>query len=179
MIENPQRRNLVLINIVGGLLVLGSYAWGAVGAPDTMASLWGGVPVQIRPVYTINMLLSAGGYFLFAPYILFRIRPDEVIVGKHFGYRLFSVLFTMILIPSACWLPLTAAMLLDPSLWLWLMIRVSLVLVGIGSVGLFVALSSLQAPRPPGRRLALIGLIPFCFQTAVLDALVWPAYFTQ
>jgi hypothetical protein len=30
---------------------------------------------------------------------------------------------------------------------------------------------------PRGRTLAVIGLLPFCLQTAVLDASVWPAFF--
>ena len=29
-----------------------------------------------------------------------------------------------------------------------------------------------------GRVAALVGLVPFCFQTVLLDALIWPAYFT-
>jgi hypothetical protein len=50
--------------------------------------------------------------------------------------------------------------------------------VGVGSLGLLAALVGLR-PRPVtgGWRLALVGLVAFGFQTAVLDALVWPACF--
>jgi hypothetical protein len=179
MIGEPGKRKLLLINLLGGIAVLGSYAWGALWAPDTMASLWGGVPEPLRPVYTVNMLLSAAGYFLFAPYIALRVDVGRRDFLGRFGYSIFSVLFALIMFPSALWLPLTSLMLSDPGVLLWLAIRLVLLLVGAGSVGLFLTLLLMNPPRAKGRLLALIGLVPFCMQTAVLDALVWPAYFNQ
>ena len=43
-----------------------------------------------------------------------------------------------------------------------------------------IALLALRAPSsaPRGRALAVCGALPFTLQTAVLDALVWPAFFT-
>jgi len=66
MLSDAHRRNLILINVFGGIAVLASYAWGALGAPDTMGSLWGGVPEGLLPVYTTNMFLAAAGYFAFS-----------------------------------------------------------------------------------------------------------------
>lgn len=175
--NDPMRRNLLWLNIVGGLLVLGSYAWGALAAPSTMGSLWGGVPAGLRPIYTINMLLSAAGYFLFAPYILLRVDTNRRDLAGRFGYPIFTLCFAAILLPSASWLPLTALMLADPGVGLWWTIRAVLALVGLGSLGLFYLLLTLRPPHAPGRLRALLGLVPFCLQTAVLDALVWPAYF--
>ena len=82
------------------------------------------------------------------------------------------------LIPSALWMPLTFAMLDAPSPSLWLAIRAVLALVGLGSLGLVVAVATAQPLRAPiGRAVAVAGAIAFSFQTAVLDAIVWPAYF--
>lgn len=170
------RKSLVWICTLGGIAVLGSYAWGFLAQPEAMEALWGGVPESLRPLYTINMFLAAGGFFLFAPYIFFRLHPAATRVGR-FDYRVFHVLFLMILIPSALWLPLTAHMVSSPSLALWWVIRLDLALVGLGAVGLGVALAALRGDVPRGRARALIGLVPFTLQTAVLDALVWPAYF--
>ncbi len=178
MMNPSHRRNFLLLNLVGGVLVLGSYVWGPLAVPDTMDALFGGVPVGMQPIYTVNMLLSAVGYFCFAPYIAFRLDGPTTDIGGRFGFPLFSLLFAMILIPSAAWLPLTSWMLSDPSLGLWWLIRVDLALVGIGSLGLLLAMIKLRAPHPPGRTAAIIGLLPFCLQTAVLDGLVWPAFFT-
>ena len=72
---------------------------------------------------------------------------------------------------------MTAQMVVNPDPALWWAIRVALVLVALGSLGLLTALLSLGNEAPKGRALAAIGLLPFSLQTALLDALIWPAYF--
>ena len=176
--SDPLWRNFALLNVGGGVLVLATYGWGAVAASTVMASLWGGVPEAIRPLYTINMFLAAAGYFFFAPHILFRVESDRLDIAGRFGYSLFSKLMFLVLVPSACWLPLTSMMSSHPSSWLWFIIRLDLALVAVGSLGLFVSLWTLRPPRSSGHVAALVGLVPFCLQTVVLDALVWPQYFT-
>jgi len=178
LLRDPLRRNFALLNVIGGVLVVATYGWGAVAESTMMASLWGGVPEAIRPLYTANMLLSAAGYFFFAPYILLRVDSDRLDILGGFGYSLFSKFMMLVLLPSACWLPLTSMMLSQPSPGLWVAIRVVLALVAVGSLGLFFSLWTLRPPREPGRVAALVGLVPFCLQTVVLDALVWPEYFT-
>jgi hypothetical protein len=59
-----------------------------------------------------------------------------------------------------------------------LVVRGVLVLAGLGAVAMIAALwrvSPVISAR--ARRIALAGALAFAFQTAVLDALVWPAYF--
>jgi len=176
--HDPQRRNFALLNAFGGALVLGTYSWGAISASTVMTALWGGVPEAIRPLYTVNMLLSAAGYFLFAPHILLRVETERQDILGRFGYPIFGRFMFLVLIPSACWLPLTSMMLASPSPWLWFIIRLDLALVAVGSLGLLISLWTLRPPRAPGHVAAIGGLLPFCLQTVVLDALVWPAYFT-
>ena len=75
-------------------------------------------------------------------------------------------------------MPLTFEMLEAPGTGLWWAIRLALGAVGIGSLGLLAAIVAVRPVSAPGaRRLALIGSAAFCFQTAVMDALVWPAFF--
>jgi hypothetical protein len=90
---------------------------------------------------------------------------------------MFHVLYALVLFPSAIWLQLTEAMIAQPSAWMWAAVRVDLALVGLGSLGLLVSLLTLNAPVTRGRALAVLGLLPFCLQTAVLDATVWPIFF--
>jgi len=175
--ERRRTRTLLWVNALGGTAVLASYAWGMLARPEAMGALWGGVPEALRPVYTINMLLAAAGYFLFAPYIAFRLPPGSTRIGGRFGYGLFTLAFALVLVPSALWLPLTARLVDAPDVLLWWAIRLDLALVGVGALGLLAALVSLGPDAPRGRRLAILGLIPFCLQTVVLDGLVWPAYF--
>ena len=90
------------------------------------------------------------------------------------------MLWTDIGFLSALWLPLTFAVMEHPSTLLWWAVRVDLLLVGLGSIGLFPALFAFR----PGKRdlpfaLALLGLTFFCLQTVVLDALVWPYFFPK
>jgi hypothetical protein len=175
---HPRRRSLLALNLAGGACVLASYAHGLGPAGPGGAALWGGVPEALRPLYTANMLLAVAGYFLFTPYVLLRLPPDATRIAGRWGFGLFHLLYALVLVPSALWLPLTSRLLTQPSAAAWWAVRVDLALVALGSIGLLAALLALPRGAPAGRALAVVGLVPFCVQTAVLDALVWPALFS-
>jgi hypothetical protein len=178
-VMSKSRLALLWLNLLGGGAVLASYAHG-LASSATRAALWGGVPASLRPLYTLCMALAAAGYFAFSSYVFFRLDPARTRVAGGFGFGAFHVCYALILLPSALWLPLTARMLDAPGDALWLAIRAVLALVALGSVGLLVALASAQpGPAPLARWIALAGAFAFCLQTAVLDALVWPAYFPR
>jgi hypothetical protein len=171
-----RRRTLGWINVLGGIAILGSYAIG-ISAETGGGSVWGGVPHALRPLYTVSMLTAASGYFAFTYLIFYRLDPSSTRVGR-FPYGVFHALYLAILLPSALWMPLTLQMLASPGPALWLVIRAVLAIVGVGSLGLLVALLRLR-PRPEGpvHGLAVVGALAFCVQTALLDAIVWPYYF--
>jgi hypothetical protein len=175
-----QKLSLLVIVLAGGIAVLASYAQAFFASPEQLAKLWGGVPASWLPAYTATMLLAALGFFAFTCLVFFRIDPETVRIAGRFGYSLFHFLYLTILIPSALWTPLTSFMLESPNAGLWLAIRLVLALVGLSTLGLLAALLTLQ-PRPPRwvYGLALLGCVFFCLQTAVLDALVWVAYFPK
>ena len=170
-----RRGSLLALNAVGGAAVLASYAMGLSELPAE--ALWGGVSASARPLYTLCMVLAAAGYFLFTPYIAFRLDPATTRIAYGCDYRLFHLLYALVLVPSALWLPLTGWLLAQPSPLRWAIVRVDLWLVALGSLGLLACLLSLRAPVPRGRALAIAGLVPFCVQTALLDAWIWPALF--
>jgi hypothetical protein len=170
---HPARRAMLWINLLGGLAVLGSYVHGIAAHPVTRGAVWGGVPDALRPLYTTTMLLAAAGYFAFTYFIFFRLDPAAVRIGRRLTFGAFNALYALILIPSALWMPLTFGMLESPSRALWVAIRLDLILVGLGSLGLLAAVAAVSPGSAPGaRRLALVGCAAFCLQTAVLDALV-------
>ena len=172
-----RRRAMARINLFGGLAVLGSYAYCLSAYSAQAGDFWGGVPEGLRSLYTVNMGLAAAGYLAFTYFLLYRSKPAEARGGR-FGLGTFNALYAMILLPSALWMPLTFAMLEAPSDGLWWTIRLTLAAVGIGSIGLLVGLVAVRPPSPSwAHRLAIAGSLAFCFQTAILDALVWPAYF--
>jgi len=171
---------LLVINVIGGAAVIGSYIYGIKAQPGGADALWGGVPINIRPVYGVSMILSALGYFAFMYYIFFRLTPSEVSIAGTFDFSLFYVIFLVILIPSALWMPLTNVYVGNPTTINWVTVRAVLAMVGLASIALVWALVSLE-DKVPGVSywLAVVGSGYFAFHTAVLDAIVWAALFKQ
>ena len=169
---------MLFINLLGGGGVIGSYIWGFLTHPNAGRALWGGVPDSIRPFYTAGMFLAATGYFAFTYFILFRLDPSETRVFNRYPFGLFNVIYAAILIPSALWMPLTLFALEGSSLGFLWAVRIILAMVGLASVGLLFALLKVE-PRLPlwAHRLAVAGCVGFCLQTAILDAIVWVAFF--
>ena len=175
---HPQRHALVGLNVLGGLAVLGSYAYELTAHAGTSEALWGAVPDALRPFYTISMVMAAIGYFPLTLFLFFGVDPDRTRIGGRFGYGVLVVLYALILVPSALWMPLTFAMVEQPGAALWVAIRLVLALVALGSAGLLGALVTLTPPGSGGAYwLAVGGAVAFCVQTVLLDALVWPAFF--
>lgn len=170
------RALFVALNVLGGSAVLASYVLGLTTNPDP-GRIWGGVPESLKPWYTRSMLLAAAGYFPFTWYFLMRVDPARVRIGRR-GWDVVLGCYAAVLVGSALWLPLTFRMIERPSAALWALVRLDLLVVGAGALGLLV---SLFVMRPRDRSVAfwaaVVGLLPFCWQTAVLDAIVWPAYF--
>jgi uncharacterized membrane protein len=169
---------LACINVVGGVLVIGSYVREIRAHPRTRNDAWGGVPRRLIRPYVVSMLLAAAGFFLFTYFILFRLEPSEARIADTFDFSLFYVIYALILFPSALWMPLTFSMLERPRRSMWWAIRLTLAVVGLASVWLLVSLL-LTSPKEPtwAFGLAVAGSAAFCVQTALLDAIVWPAYF--
>jgi hypothetical protein len=169
---------LLIINIIGCIAVIGSYVLGLRGQSGGANVLWGGVPDNLRPVYTVSMLLSALGFFAFLYYIFFRLNPAQVSIAGVSGFTMFYVIFLGILIASAFWMPLTNMYVSNPGTGIWIGVRVVLAVVGLASIALFVALLTLQG-KVPGTAywLAVAGSGYFAFHTAILDAIVWAALF--
>ncbi len=168
----------VIINLVGGAAVLGSYVWGFSSMPHASTLLWGGVPQALRPLYTLNMFLAAGGYFLFTYYILFDLPAKETHIAGGWGYGLFNFIYTAILAPSALWLPLTWDVLASFTSAGRRIVWADLLIVALASLALLFALVNAE-PRThlTSRRWAIVGCAFFCLQTVVLDAIVWSALF--
>ncbi|UCB43783.1 MAG: hypothetical protein JSV77_03810 [Dehalococcoidales bacterium] len=175
---HAEQQVLFWIIIAGGALVITSYTHGFLTHPNTRGNVWGGIPARLKPLYVVSMLLAAAGFFAFTYFVLWRLNPGEVVIAKSFGFTIFIGIYIVILVPSAMWMPLTFAMLTYPSEGLWLRIRVTLALVGVASLALLIILLTLNTREPAvAYWFAVGGAAAFCLQTAVLDMLVWPAFF--
>ena len=175
---NSARLKLLIINLVGGLSVLGSYVYGLEGHPETRGQIWGGIPDSLQPLYTVSMFLAAAGYFAFTYFIFFRLDPERSQLGSSKGLGRFNLLYVLILLPSALWLPLTFEMIEAPSRALWWSICIVLWVVGAASLALLAAIVKVRSPGADRVRwVGIVGCVLFSIQTALLDALVWPAYY--
>jgi hypothetical protein len=175
---HTQKWLMIFINVIGGIAVLGSYVIGILAHPDASQILWGGVPQRIRSFYTAGMFLAATGYFVFTYFILFRQNPIDTHIANRFGYGLFNILYTIILAPSALWMPLTFLAIEQASPGILWLVRIDLWVVATASLSLLLALLNVE-PRQPrwAHRLAIVGSFGFCLQTVVLDALVWVTFY--
>ena len=169
---------LLAIMVAGGAAVIGSYVWGFSTHPGSAEALWGGVKGWLRQFNYVTMLLAAAGYFAFAFWLFFRVDPATATVFGGSRYWLFHIIFVVILVPSALWMPLLFGYLAQPGSGQWAAVRLVLALAGIGSLALLAAIITVS-PRETGASywLAVAGATAFCVQTAVLDMLVWPALF--
>jgi hypothetical protein len=172
-----QKILLLAINLICGGAVIFSYIYCLARNPQTGGALWGEVPKCLMPIYTASMFAAAAGYLLFSFYIIFKLDPDTAMVSG-FGYWIFSLIYLLILVPSALWMPFTISMIENPSVVTWIIIRVVLTTVGIASICMLVSILR-ASPRSEGPSfiLAITGCALFCIQTAVLDAIVWTGYF--
>jgi hypothetical protein len=175
-----EQRTLLWLNVIGGAAVLGSYVYGLnrLGADANLA--WGGIPDSWRGLYTLNMFAAAAGYFPFTAFLLFAVDTRLARVAGRLPFTTFHWIYLVILAGSALWLPLTCVWIEQGGDLLWATIHLTLLAVGFASLTLVAALATLS-PRQPAwaYALALAGTLPFFVQTAILDALLWPAYIPQ
>jgi hypothetical protein len=176
--SHTQHYILLGIMVIGGAAVIGSYIQGFKTHPGSADALWGGVTGGLRTFNFFTMILAALGFFAFAYWLFFRVDPGQIKVLGGVGFWIFHIIFLVILIPSAIWMPLSFAYLAHPGSGLWFGIRLVLVLVGVGALALLAAILT-ATPRETGIAywFAVGGAVFFSVQTAGLDMLVWPALF--
>jgi hypothetical protein len=167
---------LLIINLVGGAAVICSYIWGFLSNPGGVEAFWGGVPAVIRTAITINMLLAATGYLVIFLILLLRV-PSTTTVGK-LPFWTFHVIYLVILIPSAMWMPLTKAVIQHYTPVGWFSVVLVLALTALAGIAMLIALLSLRPALAARQKiLAVIGSTFFILQTTVLDAILWTLFF--
>lgn len=171
---NDSQKLFLAISIIGGIAVIISYIWGFKSG-ISLDNFWGGVPENLRSLYTVSMLISAAGFFVFFLYILSNLGGQNTFVPANiFGDKAFHILFALILVFSTVWMPLVAVMISNPTTLVWIGIRAGLAIVGLASLGVLVLLLSLN-PRPSDAFYisAIIGISWFTIHTGILDAIIW------
>jgi len=170
----------LVINITGGIAVLGSYAVGLMQHPGRGLELWGGVPKIVQKINLVTMPLAAIGYLLFAYFILFHLETKKLTFAGGYGFELINIIFFGILLRSAIWMSLSFRWLDRPeTVTLW-GVRIVLIIVGLASLTLLVALLTSTIREPAWSYwLAVVGAAAFFVQTGIMDAVIWSIYFPQ
>ena len=128
------RSLLWLVNVVGGLAVLGSYAHGILTHDEPGRALWGGVPESLRPLYQVSMLLATAGYFAFSGFLLFALPTETTRIAGRLGYGALVPIHALFLLASALWMPLTFRYLAAPTPGGWIAVRLVLFATGLGAL---------------------------------------------
>jgi hypothetical protein len=176
MYLNPQQV-CILINIIGGIAVIGSYVIGFSTHPGSINSFWGNASKNVQKLYAISMIFSALSYFAFSYLILFKISSDTVNIFNIFNFNTFSIVYAVMLLASTLWMPLTFSWLNSQSNISWIYVRIVLALVGLSSLFLTILIFGLPHNLGVIYWLAVAGSMYFCFHTLVLDAIIWPTFF--
>lgn len=172
----PDVRRLMMIILVGGPLVLLSYTLVFASSSEMRVALWGGVPENYRFLYTVSMFAAASGFFAFTYAFLFATpaAPDNP------DHTRLAIAYSLVLFPSAAWLPLTLAYLKMPSDWMWWIVRADLFGVAVGALMILAYAIAFARAMPAAPTIAgVIGALAFAWQTVGLDALAWPASFSR
>jgi hypothetical protein len=181
--SNPARRldarvPFLLVNVIGGISVLGSYAWGIATHPETAGGLWGSIPPSVVPLYTGCMPFAAVGYLTVFAFLLVQ-PPAQVRTARGPAFRWFLGSHAVFLLASTLWMPLCFMALdgPDPGLLPW--IQAVLAVAGAAALAHVVWLTRLVDTKWPRLRwAAVIGATCLMVQCTILDALIWPRFFT-
>jgi len=175
---DEQKTWFLLINALGGVAVIASYVAGLVTHPNTEQLLWGRITPSLKPVYLVSMPLAAAGYLLFLHFIVFHLDAKTVQVWGFDGFLVLDIIFMVILVFSAFWMPLTYKLVETQSSGWWFPIRLVLFAVGLASLALLCSLLVINQKEPAWSYwLAVAGAAVFFVQTGIMDAFIWPAVF--
>ena len=175
------RTLFALVNILGGMAVLGSYAWCLVTYPEHRNALWGGVHGTLRSIFTLSMLLAAGGYITFCYVIIFQV--GERTFGKNpvLGTNAIIILTTVFLASAAMWMPSLIAFYRSGEGHWWVVCTLSLWVTAISLILMtgVTAISHVDGISKASINASVAGLAYTTFHCLFLDAVVWVALYNK
>ena len=171
------KRLFFLLNLVGGIAVLGGYAYGIWTHFGEGHRLWGGIPEAIRPTYTTCMFPAAVGYLVSFAYLM-RVDWAELRIGSKPARNRLFVLHSIFLTTAAMWMPMTWHALDHGVPSLFWPIQVVLLVTGLSSLAIAWTYRQLtEPPRPTWARRCFWALLFLVWQCLILDSIVWPRFF--
>ena len=166
----------LVINIIGGVLVLGSYLICFTQFPQERTNLWGKVSKKAQQRIVPFMLLAAGGYLVTSWWFWQIIEPDFVSFPGKFTYLSIITLFAILLALSTAWMPV-AVLAIRTRSTIWKTATNS-VLTGVSISSLLILFLICTATTETsgtsaGQIIAIAGWCFLSFQTVILDGILW------
>ncbi len=165
------------VNLVGGLAVLYSYGYGITAHPGSAHELWGTIPAAWQGPYSAFMPPAAVGYLLVFG-VLMATPADRLRVFGRPALPLFTANTALFLFASTLWMPLTFAALDTDNLGWFKYIQLTLAVAGACAALQVPLVAKLEGVGRGWRRAATAGALALAWQCTVLDAIVWPRFFT-
>ncbi len=171
----------LLVNIIGGVAVIGGYVLGLSMYSEHREALWGGVQGNLRNAFTASMLLAAAGYITFCFATIFKGGADEFGVNHIFGQYSLSVLSAIFLISASLWMPATIAFVHSGISYWWGIAVFSLWITALSLLWMtvMIAFSDVQSISGTIKYSSVIGLAYITFHCMILDAVGWVWLFNK
>ena len=168
-----------LVNIVGGVAVVGGYAWCLGTYPEHREALWGGVQGNLRSIFAFSMFLAASGYLTFCYVIIFQ--GGAIVLGKDsaMGANTVMILVIVFLTSAALWMPSSIAYVRSGEIVWWSVCVISL---WVTALSLLVMTGVTAAAGTGGisaisKYASVAGLAYITIHCLTLDAIVWTVMF--
>lgn len=172
------QNQLLLINIIGGISVLGGYVIALMNHPKNRNELWGGVPEELKPWITSFMFVSALGYCIAMYYLIFQDGLKLNFMRGNFDHRFILTLVVIFLVSASMWIHTTFIYLGSPSKLVWRYVQAELWITGLSIFLIMISVITANGVKNHALHLAsIIGLGAITFHCLFLDALLWISKF--
>ncbi len=165
-----------LVNLVGGLAVLGSYCVGLYLYPDQRTALWGGVVGNWKTLFTTSMFFAAAGYLVFCYTMTISDGANE---SSFLGKYTFIILAAAFLFSASVWMPATLQYLDTKNEIWWVVSVTSLWITAACLTCMGLAFNFTEFPNVNlfQNSVTLTGMICITFHCLVFDAIIWVTKF--
>ena len=168
-----------LVNLIGGIAVLGGYAYYLAVNPEHRAFLWGGVPGEWKPYIVVSMFVAAAGYLWFFAYIVFSSGDSITPLRGLFDMKIIIGLVALFLLMASLWIPLTMNMIVSHDETRWFSVQFVLWGAAIAAILITVCvITSTNVENPVQHWFAVAGIGYLTFHCTVLDAILWVSKFS-
>ena len=169
----------VLVNILGGISVLSSYAICIALYPESRAALWGGVEGSWKTIFTVSMLPASIGYIAFCFSVISKYAD---VFSDFLGTYTLGIICAFFLISATFWMPATIAYIkTQQPLW-WFVTVSSLWITALSLVSLTVVVFYIYIAKDASlfhKYLVLTGLTYITLHCLVLDGIIWVSKFPK